>query len=449
MRKILFILLVLIPNLLLSQWVGTGIKLGTGFEVQSSKPLDVSMYPADENEKNALNTYDGKIVRQADDGTWYEWDEANQQWTRFPQLDGLVTQIPVFDANGDLVGYNAFTYSTTGGLSLLANVSITGYIDFTGVGNSDIVKINGQRFLYADRSTPFNTSFGLGSFANSTGITSEDYLSTALGYRNAVNVEVNYSTFVGSYNAFHTSTYLGTYDYCTFIGYKNVFGNGTDLGENKVFDYLTIIGNLSGHNLPTGSGNNIIIGNSIYSRLSPIPTEPVRDKLLIGSVPSEDGDPITTSLLYGDMIEQWLRINGDLIVTGDISSPGSAKWSQDTTLNETYIQNPVVVGGKESDTSANFTLYGNGTVYGNFHVEGQITSKYSINVRTEDVSPEGKWDFKDDLTLSEDLIMKVYSQATAPDIPNNSLGLWIDTDDNKQYIIFDAGGTQKMVELTL
>jgi len=43
---------------------------------------------------------------------------------------------------------------------------------------------------------------------------------------------------------------------------------------------------------------------------------------------------------------------------------------------------------------------------------------------------------------------KIYSQATEPDIPNNTTAFWKDTDDSKYYLILDIAGTQKKLELT-
>jgi hypothetical protein len=43
---------------------------------------------------------------------------------------------------------------------------------------------------------------------------------------------------------------------------------------------------------------------------------------------------------------------------------------------------------------------------------------------------------------------KIYSQATEPNIPNDTMAFWKDTDDSKYYLILDIGGTQKKVELT-
>lgn len=43
---------------------------------------------------------------------------------------------------------------------------------------------------------------------------------------------------------------------------------------------------------------------------------------------------------------------------------------------------------------------------------------------------------------------KIYTQSTEPDIPNDTMAFWKDTDDSKYYLILDIGGTQKKVELT-
>jgi hypothetical protein len=43
---------------------------------------------------------------------------------------------------------------------------------------------------------------------------------------------------------------------------------------------------------------------------------------------------------------------------------------------------------------------------------------------------------------------KIYTQATEPDIPNDTMAFWKDSDDSKYYLILDIGGTQKKVELT-
>jgi hypothetical protein len=43
---------------------------------------------------------------------------------------------------------------------------------------------------------------------------------------------------------------------------------------------------------------------------------------------------------------------------------------------------------------------------------------------------------------------KIYTQATEPDIPNDTFAFWKDSDDSKYYLILDIGGTQKKIELT-
>jgi hypothetical protein len=43
--------------------------------------------------------------------------------------------------------------------------------------------------------------------------------------------------------------------------------------------------------------------------------------------------------------------------------------------------------------------------------------------------------------------LKTYTQSAEPDIPNDTLAIWKDSDDSKYYLVVDIGGTQKRVEL--
>ena len=51
------------------------------------------------------------------------------------------------------------------------------------------------------------------------------------------------------------------------------------------------------------------------------------------------------------------------------------------------------------------------------------------------------------LTVSELAALPTYTQATEPDIPNNSQAVWNNTTNNKTYLITDVGGTQYKVEV--
>jgi hypothetical protein len=42
----------------------------------------------------------------------------------------------------------------------------------------------------------------------------------------------------------------------------------------------------------------------------------------------------------------------------------------------------------------------------------------------------------------------IYYQASTPNIPNNAVGFWVDSDDSKYYLVLDRAGTQKAVEIT-
>jgi len=53
-------------------------------------------------------------------------------------------------------------------------------------------------------------------------------------------------------------------------------------------------------------------------------------------------------------------------------------------------------------------------------------------------------------TIYESLVTGIltYSQATEPDIMTDSVALWEDTANNRYWLIWDKGGTQRKVELT-
>jgi hypothetical protein len=53
------------------------------------------------------------------------------------------------------------------------------------------------------------------------------------------------------------------------------------------------------------------------------------------------------------------------------------------------------------------------------------------------------------LSSTASLVIPIYSQDDEPDIPNNTIALWIDTDGSPDYyLVADFGGTQKKVALT-
>lgn len=53
-----------------------------------------------------------------------------------------------------------------------------------------------------------------------------------------------------------------------------------------------------------------------------------------------------------------------------------------------------------------------------------------------------------DLEFIKSFKPRIYRQSAEPGILDNSVGFWIDTDDNKNYIIMNIEGTQKKIELT-
>lgn len=53
-----------------------------------------------------------------------------------------------------------------------------------------------------------------------------------------------------------------------------------------------------------------------------------------------------------------------------------------------------------------------------------------------------------DYSKAETVKPKIYTQATEPNIANDSTAYWKDSDDSKYYMILDVGGTQKKVEMT-
>lgn len=76
------------------------------------------------------------------------------------------------------------------------------------------------------------------------------------------------------------------------------------------------------------------------------------------------------------------------------------------------------------------------------------TTLAPVHIVTSTTTANQRIELNGVVKLTDPLKPKIYSQATEPDIPNDSMAFWKDTDDNKFYIILDIGGTQKKTELT-
>lgn len=115
-------------------------------------------------------------------------------------------------------------------------------------------------------------------------------------------------------------------------------------------------------------------------------------------------------------------------------------------------QSHITSGNNNVSLGAN-TLLSNTTGSGNIAIgnsaayyETGSNTLYIDNSNTTDPLIYGEFD-NDILKINGDLLPKIYYQSTEPDLPNNSMGFWVDSDDSKYYLILDYAGSQKKIEL--
>lgn len=174
--------------------------------------------------------------------------------------------------------------------------------------NAPAYKLNGVTINFP---TVDNTLYGLQAGNALTTGTNNSFIGYRAGYTVTSGVQ---NTFVGHYSG-NSST---ANQRCTSVGYQsgygsraldNVFigansGYGARLGNNN-----TIIGSSAGYSVYDGS-NNIMIGYKAGFN------ETSSNKLYIEN---SDADS-TNALIFGNFATNTLKINGNLITSGDITS---------------------------------------------------------------------------------------------------------------------------------
>jgi hypothetical protein len=383
MRKILLLISLFIPFLIYAQ----GIPMATGFEVQAAVPLDTKMYVENEVEREALIAHDGRLCYQADDRTWWEWNDATTEWIKFVTVDGLEDQVAVFNSDGDIIGTNGLMYDPTTGFKVSNISTMTRYLDFIDDPlinpDGDIIKRNGQRYLYSLAQT---TSFGLLNLYKPYQSTITHTATSSFGYRNIYNCTSINSTTIGIVNAFFPNAYPGTLDNCVLIGKQNLYlpGNST---TNNVYDNNIIIGNKNGDILLNGSGNNIIIGNNLFTAASG-QSAVIRDKFVVGYFNTTPGNAYDYALIYGDLLGTYINFNVDQIrVRGIPFTGGGGLFTEyDHTFDgQTYTtaryQNGLVIGSLNvPDSNEVIHIYGDGIVEGRW-TANEFYSPNQINFR--------------------------------------------------------------------
>jgi hypothetical protein len=417
MKKILLFISLVIPFLISAQ----GIKLGTGFEVQAAVPLDTKMYVENEAEREALITYDGKLCYQADDQTWWEWSDETTEWIKFVTVNGLEDQVAVFNSDGDIIGTNGLMYDPTTGFKVYNISTMTRYLNFIDDPllnpDGDIIKRNGQRYLYSLNQT---TSFGLQNLYKGTGVINTNTTTSAFGYRNFYNCGSTNSTIIGTVNAFFAPSYPGTMDNSVIIGNQNFWFPGADYTNNS-YDYTIAIGTRNGDALLNGSGDNIIIGNNLFNAASG-ESEVVRNVFAVGSFHGATGNAYDYALIYGDLLGTYINFNVDEIrVRGVPFTGGGGIFAEyeHTFDGQTYTTarygGGLVVGSLQAPDSSEFLhVFGDAIVEGRFTAH-EVVSEHQINLRADVIKTTGNFYVKTHIIAGD-------TTSASPDSVFYSLG---------------------------
>jgi hypothetical protein len=99
-------------------------------------------------------------------------------------------------------------------------------------------------------------------------------------------------------------------------------------------------------------------------------------------------------------------------------------------------------------------LDGSGTNYSVYIEQSSGDSYFGSNVGIGTDQPQEKLDVQGNAIIAGMLDHsqqaskpKIFSQSTEPDIPNNSTAFWVDSDDQRTFLLLDVQGTQKKLEL--
>jgi len=209
----------------------------------------------------------------------------------------------------------------------------TGQENTSGHSNTFV----GHHAGYDNTTGDYNTIVGMQAGAD---ITTQSY-NTFLGHRAGYLATSSYSTFIGRYSGYNT-----TGDFNVFVGHeageantsgqRNVF-IGEDAGYgNTTGNYNVYIGENAGDNNQTGSFN-IFLGR--YAGYN----ETGSSKLYI------DSSSTSSPLIYGDFMDEYVTINGELNVT-------ESNINVDTASTRARFKLQADGGGTNTDDYFNFTM---------------------------------------------------------------------------------------------
>ncbi len=116
------------------------------------------------------------------------------------------------------------------------------------------------------------------------------------------------------------------------------------------------------------------------------------------------------------------------------------------------------VTDREGAAGTHYGLYmdldGSGTNYSVYVEETSGDSYFGSNVGIGTEQPQEKLDVQGNAIITGVLDHsqqaskpKIFNQSNEPDIPNNSTAFWVDSDDNRTWLILDIDGIQKKLEL--
>jgi hypothetical protein len=286
--------------------------------------------------------------------------------------------------------YNTFNgaysgQSNTTGYANVFNGLQAGTSNNTGYGNV----FNGYRSGQFNTAGHANTFNGYQSGrANTTGFFNAFHGAHSGQY----NTTGESNTFSGSHSGYSNTTgYVNVFDghrsgYKNTTGYFNFFGGAYSGFSNIDGSFNTFLGKDSGYN--ANVNNSVFLGyRSGYSA--------TRDyTLYIGN--SQDSEP----LVYGEFDNEFIRINGDLEVTGATNISGDLTVETGSTLNvenvsvsSTLTTSDITVNGSLTNTgtftsSGDMNITGNTTV-NNMTVGGMISSPTNIVTINSDLNITG------------------------------------------------------------
>ncbi len=151
----------------------------------------------------------------------------------------------------------------------------------------------------------------------------------------------------------------------------------------------------------------------------------------------------------GSITFQWLNAYIQNLFIAALTASGAISGDSLSITNNAHIQGKLQVDGAIDPTELD--MPDNAPIY----LDTAKTKSLKWNSTTSKIDINGKSKFFDEVEVeglldhaAEPNKPKIFNQALEPDIPNNSMAFWWDTDDSKMYLILDLSGTQYKVQLT-